>query len=111
MYSYRVKIEQLMVTRWYTADTRRCTVGSLINEHAMTLRPEPPCTSFTSVSHSVKTSFSILNMHEYKENFGQGLQNQEIDLILIPVDPVAQKITNGLVNFVRWSRFCCGNKV
>jgi len=35
LYSCRVKIEQLMVTQWYTAYTRRYTVGSLLFENAM----------------------------------------------------------------------------
>jgi len=40
-----LKFEQLMVTQRYTAYTRRYTVGSLVIEHAMALRPKPPCPS------------------------------------------------------------------
>jgi len=43
LYSGMLKIEQLMVTQWYTAYTRRYTVGSLFIENAMALRPKPPC--------------------------------------------------------------------
>ena len=34
-YSYRLKIEQLMVTQWYAVYTRRYTVGCLVIEQAM----------------------------------------------------------------------------
>jgi len=40
-----LKIEQQEVTQWYTAVTQRCTVGRLVIENAMALRPEPLCTS------------------------------------------------------------------
>jgi len=43
LYSGMLKSEQLMVTQWYTADTRRYTVGSLVVEHARVLQPEPLC--------------------------------------------------------------------
>ncbi len=35
LFSELLKIEQLEVTQWYTEDTQRYTVGSLVIEHAM----------------------------------------------------------------------------
>jgi hypothetical protein len=35
LYSGMLKSEQLMVTQWYTAYTRRYTVGSLVIENSM----------------------------------------------------------------------------
>jgi len=45
LYSGMLKFEQLMVTQWCTVYTRRYTVGSLLFENAMALRPKPPCPS------------------------------------------------------------------
>jgi len=61
-----LKIEQLIVTQWYTADTQWCTVDCLLIEHAMALRPNPkPQTqsppSPTSNPSNLKSAISILH--------------------------------------------------